>query len=113
MFVSSIYSHNPDKTAFPPSRNLFFQPFNMAYTWNASQFDADFHETAIISSEHIVKAAIAEGQTELTRAPNYPNYAIAGTPSKSMYGNNLPALRRLKTRVDPFDVMGLAGGWKF
>lgn len=85
----------------------------MAYTWNSSQFDADFHETAIISSEHIVKAAIAEGQTQLTRAPNYPNYAIAGTVLQDMYGDNLPVLRRLKARVDPFDVMGLAGGWKF
>ncbi|KJA22119.1 hypothetical protein HYPSUDRAFT_41246 [Hypholoma sublateritium FD-334 SS-4] len=113
MFVPSIYSHNPDKTAFPPSRNLFFQPFNMAYTWNSSKFDADFHETAIISSEHIVKAAIAEGQTQLARAPNYPNYAIAGTPLQDMYGDNLPVLRRLKARIDPLDVMGLAGGWKF
>ncbi|KAF8968756.1 hypothetical protein BDZ97DRAFT_1915822 [Flammula alnicola] len=113
LFLPSIYSHNPDKTAFPPVRNIPFQPFNIAFTWNSSEFDPDFHNAVVASSAQIRKAALAEGQTQLVHAPNYPNYAVAGTPLEDMYGVNLPALRALKARVDPNNVMGLAGGWKF
>ncbi|KAF8968755.1 hypothetical protein BDZ97DRAFT_327295 [Flammula alnicola] len=113
IFLPSIYSHNPDKTAFPPVRNIPFQPFNIAYAWNSSEFDADFHKAAVDSAAHIRKAALAEGQTQLVHAPNYPNYAIIGTPLADIYGGNLPALHALKARVDPTNIMGLAGGWKF
>lgn len=113
MFVPSIYSHDSERTAFPPTRDLFFQPFNMAYTWNSSEFDAVYHEAAMASSKHILRAATVGGQAQLARAPNYPNYAIAGTPLEDMYGENIWALRKLKARIDPLNVMGLAGGWKF
>ncbi|KAF8970541.1 hypothetical protein BDZ97DRAFT_1694265 [Flammula alnicola] len=113
LFLPSIYSHNPDKTAFPPVRDIPFQPFNIAYAWNSSEFDPDFHDAVVASAAHIRKAALAEGQTQLVHAPNYPNYAVAGTPLVDMYGVNLPALQVLKARVDPENVMGLAGGWKF
>ncbi|KAF8968757.1 FAD dependent oxidoreductase [Flammula alnicola] len=113
IFLPSIYSHNSDKTAFPPVRNIPFKPFNIAYSWNSSKFDPDFHKAAVDSAAHIHKAALAEGQTQLVHAPHYPNYAVTGTPLADMYGRNLPALRALKARVDPNNVMGLAGGWKF
>ncbi|KAH9484542.1 putative FAD-linked oxidoreductase [Psilocybe cubensis] len=113
MFQPSIYSHNPDPTAYPPSRKLFSQPFEMAYAWNSSDFDADMHAAAIASAAHIQQAAIAEGQIQVVNAPIYPNYGLAGTPIEKIYGRNVPALRALKNRVDPHDVMGLAGGWKF
>lgn len=113
LFLPSIYSHTSDKSAYPPRRDIPFEPFNMAYTWNSSEFDADFHAAAAASSEYIVKAAIGEGQTELLHASSYPNYAIVGTPLEQMYGANLPTLRALKARVDPHNVMSLAGGWKF
>lgn len=113
LFLPSIYSHNPDKTAFPPSRHIFFQPFDLSYAWNSSEFDADFHAAARASSAHIRKAAIGEGQSQLIDAPIYPNYAISGTPLADMYGGNVPVLQALKGRIDPQNVMGLAGGWKF
>ncbi|KAF8970543.1 hypothetical protein BDZ97DRAFT_1914448 [Flammula alnicola] len=113
LFLPSIYSHNPDKTAFPPVRDIPFQPFNIAFLWNSSEFDLAFHNAIVASSAQIRKAALAEGQTGLVHAPNYPNYAVAGTPLVDMYGVNLPALRALKARVDPTNTMGLAGGWKF
>lgn len=113
MFQPSIYSHNPDPTAYPPSRQLFSQPFEMAYAWNSSDFDADMHAAAVASAAHIQHAAIAEGQTQVVNAPIYPNYGLAGTPIEEIYGRNVPALRALKARVDPHNVMGLAGGWKF
>ncbi|KAF9474837.1 FAD-binding domain-containing protein [Pholiota conissans] len=113
IFLPSVYSHNSAKTAYPPVRNIGFQPFNIACAWNSSEFDSVFHDAVVASSAHIHNAAIAQGQTGLTRSPIYPNYAVSGTPLADMYGSNLPALRALKARVDPENVMGLAGGWKF
>ena len=52
-------------------------------------------------------------RTVVLDAPKYPNYAITGTPLEEMYGANVPKLRALKILVDPTNVMGLAGGWKF
>ena len=43
----------------------------------------------------------------------YGNYADAKTPLFDIYGDNLLALQTLKAEVDPNDVMGLAGGFKF
>ncbi|KIJ06536.1 hypothetical protein PAXINDRAFT_80333 [Paxillus involutus ATCC 200175] len=43
----------------------------------------------------------------------YSNYAIVGTPVEEIYGDSLPRLRKIKEAVDPGNVMGLAGGWKF
>ena len=43
----------------------------------------------------------------------YGNYASARTPLVDIYGDNLPRLRALKTKIDPKNVMGLAGGFKF
>ena len=43
----------------------------------------------------------------------YGNYADANTPLSDIYGDNLPSLRALKAKVDPRNVMGLAGGFKF
>ena len=113
IFLPSIYSHNPDKTAFPPARNIFFQPFDLSYSWNSSEFDAEFYAVARASSAYIRMAAIGEGQSQLADAPIYPNYAIFGTPLTDMYGGNVPALQALKRRIDPQNIMGLAGGWKF
>jgi hypothetical protein len=53
-----------------------------------------------------------EGQ-DVANAPLYPNYALADTPLEAMYGENLGALRAIKAVVDPGNVMGLTGGWKF
>ena len=113
LFLPSIYSHSSIRTAFPPMRNIPFQPFNIAYQWNSSAFDDDFHATAVASQARLINAQISLGQKGLANVPFYPNYAIAGTPLEKMYGANIPALVELKQRIDPTDIMGLAGGWKF
>ncbi|KAJ3791923.1 FAD-binding domain-containing protein [Lentinula aff. detonsa] len=43
----------------------------------------------------------------------YPNYAIFGTPIGDLYGENADWLHHIKNLVDPFNVMGLTGGFKF
>jgi hypothetical protein len=113
IFLPSVYSHNPDKTAYPPVRNIPFNPFILDSSWTSSEFDTDFGHAIRASAANIHNAAIALGQTELRHAPVYPNYAALGTPLENMYGANVPALRSLRKRIDPTDVMALAGGWKF
>ena len=112
LFLPTLYSHNKEKTAFPPVRNIPFQPFNLAFSWNSSDFDNVFHNAVLTSAGHVKQKAIEQGQTQLKNAPTYPNYAAFGTPLQNLYGANIPALRLLKARVDPDNVMGLAGGWK-
>ena len=43
----------------------------------------------------------------------YGNYVNARTPLVDIYGENLPRLQALKAQIDPENVMGLAGGFKF
>lgn len=45
--------------------------------------------------------------------PLYGNYALADTPLEAMYGANVEKLKNMKKEVDPENVMGLAGGFKF
>ena len=110
--LPSVYSHNPDPTAFPPVRSLDFLPTNLIYAWTNEAFDEDFHDAARSSAKALFDAAVSEGQC-LRGVPLYPNYAIYGTPLADIYGNNLPKLRSLQSKVDPHNVMALAGGWKF
>ena len=63
-------------------------------------------------SNTIRTAALADGQN-VSHAAKYVNYALFGTPLEDMYGANVDRLRKIKTAIDPEDVMGLAGGWKF
>ncbi|TFK35825.1 FAD-binding domain-containing protein [Crucibulum laeve] len=111
-FLPTIYSHNTTPTAFPPTRSIPFLPFNIWYSWNVSSFDNDFHTAARQSAAHIRAAAISQGQLDIAKTPLYPNYAIFDTPLKDIYGSNLPRLRSIKARIDPRNVMGLAGGFK-
>ncbi|KDR67962.1 hypothetical protein GALMADRAFT_79271 [Galerina marginata CBS 339.88] len=111
-FLSTIYTHNSDTTAFPPVRSLGLLPFNIYYAWLSDLFDDDFHAAAKTSAATIHNAAVSEGQS-LVGAPVYPNYAIFDTPLSNIYGSNLPALQNLKASVDPDNVMGHAGGFKF
>ena len=57
-------------------------------------------------------AVLADGQ-DLSGAAIYPNYALFSTPLEDMYGANVPRLREIRAEIDPEDVMGLAGGFKF
>ena len=63
-------------------------------------------------SDTVRDVALADGQN-VSHAAKYPNYALFGTPLEDMYGGNVERLRKIRAAVDPEDVMGLAGGWKF
>ena len=63
-------------------------------------------------SDTIRNVAIADRQN-VSHAAKYPNYALFGTPLEDMYGGNVERLHEIRVAIDPEDVMGLAGGWKF
>ena len=63
-------------------------------------------------SDTIHSAALADGQ-KVSHAAKYPNYATFDTPLDHMYGGNVEKLRKIRAAVDPDEVMGLTGGWKF
>jgi len=111
-FLPTILSHSKSPSAYPPTRDKVFLPFNIYFAWLQQPFDNSVFDAIKQSASHIQSAAVAEGQ-DILNAPKYPNYAIFDTPLNEMYGNNVYRLRELKRRVDPFNVMGLAGGFKF
>ena len=100
-------------SAYPPDRTYGYTPLGILYSWEDAKYDEDFYNAARESTRRITQAAIEEGQ-DIQYAPKYPNYAMHDTPLDEMYGEkNLERLRELKKRVDPENVMGLAGGFKF
>ena len=111
-FFPSLYSHNSDSTAYPPVRSKGFLPLDIAYVWTNATFDEDFHNAARSTARELSNAARSEGQCT-KGALIYPNYAIYDTPLEAIYGRNLPRLRSLQSKVDPQNIMALAGGWKF
>ncbi|KAF7368561.1 FAD-binding PCMH-type domain-containing protein [Mycena venus] len=113
-FLPSIYTHSTSPSAFPPSRGPGYQPLNLYFAWadNLLNADAIFHSALQQSAQHLTDVALAEGQA-IEEAPLYTNYALYDTPLERIYGDNLARLQSIKTRVDPDNVMGLAGGFKF
>jgi hypothetical protein len=63
-------------------------------------------------SDNILTTALADGQN-VSHAAVYPNYALFGRPLEDMYGENVERLRKIRAVIDPDNVMGLSGGWKF
>ncbi|KAJ7779754.1 FAD dependent oxidoreductase [Mycena metata] len=110
-FLESIYTHNTSPTAFPSFRAPRVVPLQVEITWTDPQHDVTIQEALKQSGEHLTNVAVQDGQA-IQQAPLYPNYALFTHPIERIYGSNLPRLRAIKAKVDPDNVMGLAGGWK-
>jgi hypothetical protein len=80
--------------------------------WSNSSLDDTVAFVLRNISDTVRDVALADGQN-VSHAAKYPNYALFGTPLEDMYGGNVERLRKIRAAVDPEDVMGLAGGWKF
>jgi Berberine and berberine like len=110
-FDKGLFSHGRG-SAYPPDRSYAVLPLSLTVQW----FNASLDETMAFAlrnmSSTIHAAALADGQN-VTHAAVYPNYALFGTPLEDMYGENVERLRKIRAAIDPEDVMGLAGGWKF
>ncbi|KAK7032233.1 hypothetical protein VNI00_013191 [Paramarasmius palmivorus] len=104
-------AHSTD-SAYPNPPGRFVCPTGVEGYWLDSA-DDDFFFNAISEAKQAIQArAIAEGQS-FADDIIYNNYAPADTPLELLYGDNLERLKEIKERVDPENVMGLAGGFKF
>jgi hypothetical protein len=110
--LPTILTHSNVPSAYPPSRERAFAPMHIFFTWNSSASDSIMRAAARESAERLKQFAIAEGQ-DIDDAPLYPNSVQPDTLLEAMYGTNVHRLRALHAAVDPDDVMGLAGGFKF
>ncbi|KAJ6533798.1 FAD dependent oxidoreductase [Mycena vulgaris] len=111
-FLPTIYTHNKLPTAYPPVRGPGYMPLNLYFSWANETSDEIFHAALKQSAAHLTQVAINDGQ-HIAGAPLYTNYALADTPLERIYGAHLLRLRAIKRAVDPGNVMGLAGGFKF
>ena len=111
-FDSDLFSHSNASSAYPPDRSRALFPTNIYFAWSSSSKDADVAAAILQSTNMIRSAAIAEGQN-IVDVALYGNYALFGTPVEALYGANLPRLKSIRSKVDPNNIMALAGGFRF
>ena len=116
-FLQSYLSHAnspsawPDPSARQPGKAP--NPLLVYFTWNSTLYDDVFVAAVEESANRLAAVAKAEGLLLSHPQALYGNYVDANTPLVDIYGDNLPKLRALKAKIDPNNVMGLAGGFKF
>ncbi|GJE93063.1 FAD dependent oxidoreductase [Phanerochaete sordida] len=111
-FLTSLFTHGTvQATAYPPTRARGLLPLNIYYAWDLAADDAVMQAAIKQSAAHLKAVAVAEGQN-VADAPVYGNYAAPGTSVQDVFGDSLPRMRKTKQRIDPHNVMALAGGWK-
>ena len=110
-FDSNIFSHGSG-SAYPPDRSRALFPNDVFYSWSNASLDHIIASALREQSDALHSAILADGQ-DVSNASVYVNYALFDTPLEDMYGANVPRLRKIRAEVDPEDVMGLAGGFKF
>ncbi|KAG2063989.1 FAD-binding domain-containing protein [Suillus decipiens] len=113
-FLPSLYDHSETLSAFPPLRgpgqgHSFIE---VICGWEHEISDEAIGKLTAESAAYMKQFAVDAGQN-VSNALLYPNAAPSGTPLVDMYGDALDRLRSIRAAVDPGDVMGRAGGWKF
>jgi len=110
-FDSGLFAHGSG-SAYPPDRSQVILPTVVTAEWFDPSLDKSMASTLRYISNTIRAVALADKQN-VSCAAKYVNYALFGTPLEEMYGGNVERLRKIRAAIDPEDVMGLAGGWKF
>lgn len=87
-------------------------PLLIFFGWGNALNDDEFTAAVEESTKRLSLIAKAEGLLADNPPTLYGNYLNPQTPLVDMYGDNLPHLRTLKSKVDPTNIMGLAGGFK-
>lgn len=111
-FLPDILSHNSSPSAYPFDRTKVFTPCALMLAWADPAQDEVFEAALNRIRETLETALVEAGHDDIQTAPLYNNYANWDTPLDRLYGSNLPKLREIKAKVDPEDIMGLAGGFK-
>jgi Berberine and berberine like len=111
LFDPALFSYGLP-SAYPPDRSRPLLPTNIYFAWADPSLDAAVTDALRQTTDALRSAAVADGQ-DVANAFSYGNYALFGTPVEGVYGSNVPRLAEIRKAVDPTNVMGLAGGWKF
>ncbi|KAF8267724.1 hypothetical protein EI94DRAFT_1801300 [Lactarius quietus] len=111
LFDRGLFTHGPP-SAYPPDRSRLYFLSILAFGWLNSSLDDTMTCAIREAGDNLRDAALKDGQ-DIEHAAVYPNYALFDTPLEDMYGKNVPRLRAIRRAIDPEDVMGLAGGFKF
>ena len=111
LLVRSVFTHG-GPSAYPPHRSLVSYPSLISFAWKNSCLDETMTRAIRKSRDSLRATALKDGQ-DVEHAAGYPNYALFDTPLEEMYGPNVPRLHAVRRAIDPDDVMGLAGGFKF
>ncbi|KAG1854015.1 FAD-binding domain-containing protein [Suillus subluteus] len=112
VFLPTLYDHVASPTAYPPSRSQGYSFIELFYGWTESKYDSTIFDAVSASGQNIIDSLVADGQ-DVANVAVYPNHAPPNTTLERMYGDNVPRLQSIKNAVDPDNVMGLTGGWKF
>jgi hypothetical protein len=110
-FDKDVFSHGSG-SAYPFDRSRAVFPSIVSVQFSNDSLDDTVASALRNMSDTVYAAALADGQ-DVSHAAKYPNYSLFGTPLEVMYSRNVERLRRIKAAIDPEDVMGLTGGWKF
>lgn len=115
-FLQSYLSHANSPSAFPTpaarQQGKAPNPILVYFAWTNPLHDDEFIAAIQESVDRLTAIAKPEGLLIDKPTVFYGNYATAKTPLVDVYGENLPRLRALKTKIDPRSVMDLAGGLK-
>lgn len=96
-------------TMFPHSNSPL--PLNLYYAWIDPLDDNYYKEAALASAAYLTNYANSQGQN-LNQYYLYPNYCLASTTAKQMYGTtNAAFLRAAKVKYDPKNIMGKGTTW--
>ncbi|KAG2356648.1 FAD dependent oxidoreductase [Suillus spraguei] len=112
LYLPTIYTHVDSPTAYPASRNQGYSFIEVYYSWQDSNDDDTIFNTVDTSVQYMTQVLTDSGQ-DIADVPLYPNNAPPSATLEQMYGDNVPRLQAIQKAVDPDNVMGLTGGWKF
>ncbi|KAI5886875.1 FAD-binding domain-containing protein [Schizophyllum commune H4-8] len=112
-FVPDYLSRAPgNSSAYPPSRKKTILPTAIGVGWSSPSLDDKGMEVIKGLGDALsAYASDVDGQ-DLSGYYIYPNYALADVQMEDMYGENLEKMREVRDRVDPNQLMALAGGFK-
>lgn len=111
-FLPDILSHSQLPSAYPFDRSTAFAPCALLLAWVDPAEDQIIEAAMHRIIGTLETALIEEGHEDVKMAPLYSNYALWDAPLDRIYGSSLPRLKEIKAKVDPENVMGLAGGFK-
>lgn len=114
-FLPSAFSHGSDAgrpSAYPHSKSSPWNPAAVGVSWTNPSDDQFFNDLLIQIAGTLQTAAVRKGLSA-TEAVLYPNYVVAQTPLKFLYGDNVGALAKISKKWDPWNLLSLTGGFLF